>query len=259
MQTCHFAPTCLDWPTCQPPAFGTHDKILMISRSGRSYDSFFDVFFDITVTDDWHEGPISSLLVIDPNQVSGIEPEPFVESFFDVFVDVMPGPKDGAGVPQETLFVNTQLDDGEVIDHRDMDGDNAVSVGDYLLIEYTNGESVWYRVVMTGTNGQAKSSAAIIDYFELYTEIPPPPPTCACDCHGNPVCDAAICDILDVVSAVNVAFRNFPPILDPNAACPYQTTDVDCNTVTDIVDVVKIVNAAFRNANPATEFCNPCP
>jgi hypothetical protein len=82
---------------------------------------------------------------------------------------------------------------------------------------------------------------------------------CACDCHGNPVCDAAICDVLDVVSTVNVAFRNGAAIVDPNASCPYEATDVNCSTFTDVIDVVKIVNVAFRNGNPATEFCNPCP
>lgn len=82
---------------------------------------------------------------------------------------------------------------------------------------------------------------------------------CACDCHGNPVCDAAICDVLDVVSAVNVAFRNGAALLDPNANCPYERTDVDCSTFTDVIDVVKIVTVAFRNGNPATDFCNPCP
>ena len=82
---------------------------------------------------------------------------------------------------------------------------------------------------------------------------------CACDCHGNPVCDAAICDVLDVVSAVAVAFRNGAAVPDPNAACPYETTDVDCSTFTDVIDVVKIVAVAFRNGNPVTEFCEPCP
>lgn len=82
---------------------------------------------------------------------------------------------------------------------------------------------------------------------------------CACDCHGNPVCDGAICDVLDVVSAVTVAFRNGAALPDPNANCPYEKTDVDCSTFTDVIDVVKIVTVAFRNGNPATEFCNPCP
>jgi hypothetical protein len=82
---------------------------------------------------------------------------------------------------------------------------------------------------------------------------------CSCDCHGNPVCDAAVCDVLDVVSAVTVAFRNGATISDPNADCPYETTDVDCSTFTDVIDVVKIVTVAFRNSNSATEFCTPCP
>lgn len=231
----------------------------MISPVGRAYDSFFDVFFDITVTDDWHEGPISPLLVIDPNQVPGVEPEPFAESFFDVFFDVFEPGKDASGAPSETLFVNTQLDDGQIIDHRDTDGDNMVSVGDFVLIEYTNGESVWYRVVGTGTNGGVKRNVAVVDFFELATAIPPetPPPSCACNCHTDPACDG-LTTILDVVETVNAAFRNDPPGPDPNPLCPHETTDTDCNGFTDIIDVTHEVNVAFRNGDPAIEFCDPC-
>jgi hypothetical protein len=81
---------------------------------------------------------------------------------------------------------------------------------------------------------------------------------CACDCLADPACDG-VTDVLDVINTVNVAFRGFPSILDPNVACPYGTTDVDCSTATDVIDVVKMVNVAFRGANPATEFCHPCP
>ena len=229
----------------------------MISPAGRSYDSFFDVFFDITVTDDWHEGPLSPLLI---NNITspGMPGGDFVQSFFDVFFDITEPGKDASVAPSETLFVNTQLDDGKIIDHRDTDGNNLVSVGDYVLIEYTNGESVWYLVITTGTNGGVKSGAAVVDFFELVTSIPPETPQCACDCHADPACDG-FTDIVDVVQCVNVAFRGFPPILDPNALCPYETTDTDCSGFTDIIDVVKIVNVAFRGGNPATEFCNPCP
>ena len=83
---------------------------------------------------------------------------------------------------------------------------------------------------------------------------------CACDCHGDPggPCDG-FTNILDVTQVVNAAFRNYPPMLDPNANCPYQTTDVNCSGNPEVLDVVKMVNVAFRNGNPATEFCNPCP
>lgn len=234
----------------------------MISRSGRMYDSFFDVFFDITVTDDWHEGPISPLLIIDPNQYPpdpGMPANWAVESFFDVFVD-LPGNKQSAGAQQETLFVNTVLDDGRIIDHRDTDGDNMVSVGDFVLVVYANGESVWYRVVTTGTNGGTKNGTAVVDYFELLTAIPPEtPPACACNCHADPVCDGTISNVQDVVATINVAFRGAPAIVDPNVNCPYETTDVNCDSVTSVLDVVKVVNVSFRGANPATEYCNPCP
>ncbi len=83
---------------------------------------------------------------------------------------------------------------------------------------------------------------------------------CACDCHGDPggPCDG-FTNILDVAQVVNAAFRNAPPMIDPNANCPYKTTDVNCSGDPEVLDVVKMVNVAFRNGNPATEFCNPCP
>jgi hypothetical protein len=82
---------------------------------------------------------------------------------------------------------------------------------------------------------------------------------CTCDCFGDPggPCDG-FTNILDVAQAVNVAFRNAAPILDPNALCPRQTTDVNCSGSTEVVDVVKLVNVSFRNGNPAVEFCDPC-
>ncbi len=82
---------------------------------------------------------------------------------------------------------------------------------------------------------------------------------CACDCHGDPVCDQIINNVQDVVAIINVAFRGAAALPDPNGACPYETTDANCDTFTSVLDVVKVVNVAFRGANPATEFCNPCP
>lgn len=81
---------------------------------------------------------------------------------------------------------------------------------------------------------------------------------CACDCHGDPVCDAVISNVQDVVVTVNVAFRGAAPVVDPNGACPYETTDLNCDGATSVIDVVKIVNVAFRGDNPATEYCDPC-
>jgi hypothetical protein len=82
---------------------------------------------------------------------------------------------------------------------------------------------------------------------------------CACSCHAAPdaSCTSDV-DVLDVVQAVNVAFRNAPDIIDPDPNCPRTSTDVDCDDDTDVLDVVRFVNVAFRNADPATEFCDPC-
>lgn len=85
---------------------------------------------------------------------------------------------------------------------------------------------------------------------------------CACACHADPApigaCDGAQ-DVLDVVQAINVAFRGAESIVDPYANCPYETTDVDCSGSSDIIDVVHMVNVAFRGSSAAAEFCSPCP
>jgi len=78
---------------------------------------------------------------------------------------------------------------------------------------------------------------------------------CSCPCHGDPQCDG-VRNVQDVVQTVNVAFRGYAPVFDPQ--CPRQRTDVNCDNVTTVVDVVKMVNVAFRGYSPATQFCNPC-
>jgi hypothetical protein len=83
------------------------------------------------------------------------------------------------------------------------------------------------------------------------------PIICACDCHTDPQCDGKY-DVLDIVKAVNVAFRGGVEIPDPNPDCPCMTTDVDCSLFTNAIDVVRMVNVAFRAADPASQFCDPC-
>ena len=76
-----------------------------------------------------------------------------------------------------------------------------------------------------------------------------------CPNHGDPEPGGEI-NVLDVVKAVNVAFRQAPPVLD--AGCPSARTDVTCDGSTNVLDVVRFVNVAFRGGNPNTEFCDPC-
>lgn len=78
---------------------------------------------------------------------------------------------------------------------------------------------------------------------------------CDCRCHSDPACDGAT-NVLDVVYAVNVAFRSATPVFD--YVCPYAQTDVDCSNATDVLDVVHFVNVAFRGGDPEIEFCDPC-
>jgi len=82
---------------------------------------------------------------------------------------------------------------------------------------------------------------------------------CGCDCHGDPICDQVINDVVDVVQTIAVAFRGNAAVPDTNPFCPRERTDVNCTGSTDVVDVVKVVGVAFRGLNPATEFCAACP
>ncbi len=83
--------------------------------------------------------------------------------------------------------------------------------------------------------------------------------SCACNCHNDPVCDAVISNVQDVVATINVAFRGGAALIDPNANCPYEQSDVNCDTFTSVLDVVLVVNVAFRGFNPATTYCVACP
>ena len=80
---------------------------------------------------------------------------------------------------------------------------------------------------------------------------------CACDCFGDPMCDG-VASILDVVRAVDVAFRGGAPYFDPDPACPLETTDVTCDGVTTILDVVRMVDVAFRGGDAEVLYCDPC-
>ncbi|HUU46271.1 MAG TPA: hypothetical protein VM118_11130, partial [Acidobacteriota bacterium] len=79
---------------------------------------------------------------------------------------------------------------------------------------------------------------------------------CACPCRSDPQCDG-ITNVLDVVLAVDVAFRSQSPTSDPG--CPFPRTDVTCDRITNVLDVVHFVNVAFRGGEPANQFCEECP
>lgn len=81
---------------------------------------------------------------------------------------------------------------------------------------------------------------------------------CSCACHADPACDGVRNDILDVVRAVNVAFRGAQAIIDPSPTCPNESTDANCNGSTDVIDVVKFIGVAFRGGNPSVDYCDPC-
>lgn len=81
---------------------------------------------------------------------------------------------------------------------------------------------------------------------------------CNCDCHADPMCDG-FHDVLDVVLAIDVAFRGHVPFRD--ASCPRHgsdiagRSDVDCSGTTDIADVVRMIDVVFRGANRESTIC----
>lgn len=72
---------------------------------------------------------------------------------------------------------------------------------------------------------------------------------------GDPNGDGMI-NIVDVVRAVSVAFRDEAPDIDSSCVFLQGGTDVNCDSVTNIVDVVRMIDVAFRNVTE--EFCRPC-
>lgn len=83
--------------------------------------------------------------------------------------------------------------------------------------------------------------------------------TCACPCLADPACAGggeSVVNVLDIVGFIDVAFRGMPLVND--RPCPTERTDVNCDHVTDVRDVVTAIDVAFRDADPAFRFCNPC-
>ncbi|MEW5702085.1 MAG: hypothetical protein AB1792_07650 [Candidatus Zixiibacteriota bacterium] len=133
---------------------------------------------------------------------------------------------------------------------------------DWYVIDYGGGTSVGTGNVWTGLSvgqnavGEVAAGNLRMELGFWYGAASAAAP-CACDCHGDPLCDG-VTTVHDVVFAAGVAFRGEAEIPDSNVLCPRMTTDVDCDGVTKIHDVVHLVNVAFRSADPATEFCEPC-
>jgi hypothetical protein len=78
---------------------------------------------------------------------------------------------------------------------------------------------------------------------------------CFCRCHGDPECDGAA-DILDVVRAVNTAFRNAPEVTDQD--CTHSRTDLDASGVTNVIDVARLIDLAMNNGQPEEIVSDPC-
>jgi hypothetical protein len=114
---------------------------------------------------------------------------------------------------------------------------------------WSNGQIDFYQAVDSDGDG-------IFDFQDNCIGWANPSQQPGCVHHGDPVPDG-VCDIFDVVTVINTAFRDVAPIID--ADCPHSPggrTDVNCDGVTDILDVTLFINKAFRDDN--SPFCNPC-
>jgi hypothetical protein len=80
---------------------------------------------------------------------------------------------------------------------------------------------------------------------------------CNSECHGDPNCDGE-CNILDIISTVDVAFMGAPPIIDPDPRCPTEDSDVNCDMQTDVIDVIRMINVLYRSQSMADQFCQAC-
>lgn len=80
--------------------------------------------------------------------------------------------------------------------------------------------------------------------------------TCCCRFQGD-LDSSGFIDILDIISSIDYTFRYGPvPFQDPG--CPEHRGEVNCDQVPNAVDVITIINVAFRNYPQSTTFCNPC-
>jgi hypothetical protein len=116
------------------------------------------------------------------------------------------------------------------------------------------GETLSYTVIfLSDTVSEASLKATADQALAVAATLCVP---CSCPCKHDPQCDGVLSDVLDVVVAVDVAFRGLPAFLDP--ACPNERTDVDADGVTSITDVVKVINVAFRGQTGAANYVDPC-
>jgi hypothetical protein len=253
--TCAFSFTCENWPTCQPPPIEIPDLLKLVVDSVEIWPPHHWTAGDPLAAfewEDWHWGPISPLLIWDEQSYPGIYPS--IGEF--VITEWWAPATPVIEIDSELVRMVYTVD---VVDFRDTNADGLITPSDYILLHFTspavlNSQSCWYHVIQVGAT-EPRNSTNII---KLEARVPLFG-VCACDCFADPdpACDGD-CNVLDVVWAVNVAFRNYPPIIDPNPLCPFDDTDVDCDNKTDVLDVVRLVNVAFRNADPTVEFCDPC-
>lgn len=80
---------------------------------------------------------------------------------------------------------------------------------------------------------------------------------CDSECHGDPNCDG-LCNMIDLVKSIDVAFNGAPPVVDPDPRCPIENTDVNCDLMTNVQDIVKMINVQYRHVAADVEFCAPC-
>ncbi|HUU45300.1 MAG TPA: hypothetical protein VM118_06165 [Acidobacteriota bacterium] len=119
--------------------------------------------------------------------------------------------------------------------------------------EVAPGDTQWVDVTIS-VDLEANEVCGEVDVLKTYFLVAES--SCNCVCQGDPICDGVM-NVLDVVQAVNEAFRGAPSLVDPT--CPHAPagrSDVNCDGVVNVLDVVFLVNWAFRGN--AWAPCDPC-
>lgn len=192
-------------------------NVTSLSGTGSGDGSFYLLLYD-------NYGPI-----IDPIALGKLTPSAVGWNFLDLS-DVQP-------LVYTSCFVGVWYD-----------GINSPVVGSD---SHWNGRDYYYSSSTGAWQPFASSLFIRLDVSHYVT-----PGQCYCECPNDPYCDG-FTDVLDVVVAVNVAFRNEPAITD--YGCPRQRTDVEGDGFSDVIDIVRLVNVAFRNASRDANFTEPCP
>ncbi len=102
-------------------------------------------------------------------------------------------------------------------------------------------------------SGRNAANTQLLSYQFAVAADPLP---CDCSSHGDVAGNGPVFDILDVIAMIDCAFRGgaLPP---KDLVCPHLNRgDLNCDGINDVIDVVTTINLAFRNQGSVCDPCN---